>query len=74
MNDNPDSSFILLLDMNCNLYDTNHVYSKLLHDVIQRFSLFSAYDLMPNFDPTINYTRCDVKSNSYTLINGILVS
>ena len=74
MNDNPNSSYILLLDMNCNLYETTHVYSRLLLDLIQRFSLVSAYDLIPNFDPATNYTRCDIKTNSYTLIDGILIS
>ena len=41
---------------------------------MNRCSLISAFDLKPNFDPSDNYTRCNVKTNSYTLIDGILLS
>ena len=71
---NVNCSFILLMDMNCNIYNSNHNYSRVLRDLMQRNNLISAFDLLPNFDPTVNYTRCDVKTNSYTLIDGILIS
>ena len=29
---------------------------------------------MPNFDHTSHFTRCDYKTNSFTLIDGILMS
>ena len=74
MLENRDCSFILLLDMNCNLYDRNHPYSKLLANMMDRFSLKSAFDLIPSFDHRHSYTRSDVKTNSFTLIDGILVS
>ena len=74
MLENRDCRFVLLLDMNCNFYDPSHPYSKLLIDMMERFSLKSAFDLIPSFDPKQSYTRCDVKTNSYTLIDGILVS
>ena len=74
VNDNSGAHFILLLDMNCNLYVTNHPYSVLIRDLMSRHSFISSFDLMSNFDPAVNYTRRDIKTNSYTLIDGILVS
>ena len=41
---------------------------------MRTYDLISAFDLMPSFDPTTAFTRCDVKNNSYTLIDGILMS
>ena len=60
--------------MNCNLYNTSHPYSILLHDLMSRYSLFSAFDKLNGFDPCTHYTRSDPKTNSYTLIDGILLS
>jgi hypothetical protein len=74
LTENNTSRFIVLLDMNCNLYDKNHPYSKLLHNLMTNYSLFSAFDLCPDFDPFTSFTRSDVKLGSYTLIDGILLS
>ena len=65
---------ILLLDMNCNLYNTSHPYSVLLHDLMVKHDLLSAFDLVPNFDPHSEFTRSDVKTGSFTLIDGMLLS
>ena len=72
--DNPGSHTILLLDMNCNIYDNSHPFSVLLRDLMNKYSLFSAFDKMDNFDPNSDFTRSDVKTGSYTLIDGILLS
>ena len=74
MIENAQSYFILLLDMNCNLYNVNHPFSVLIRDFMSRYAFFSAFDLMPSFDPTADYTRSDAKTNSYTLLDGILLS
>ena len=74
MADNPTARFILLTDMNCNIYDRRHVYSKILLDLMLKWDLFSAFDLMPGFDPSVNYTHFDLKTNSFTLIDGVLLS
>ena len=39
-----------------------------------KYSLIRAFNLLPNFDHDSNYTRCNVKMNSYTLIDSILIS
>ena len=38
------------------------------------FDLISSFSLIDNFDHTNEYTRFDHKRNSYTLIEGILLS
>ena len=72
--DHVHSKFILLLDMNCNIYDTSHPYTVFIQDLMARHSLFSAFDMMSSFDPCSYYTRSDPKTNSFTLIDGILLS
>ena len=74
MQTNVNASFILLMDMNCDVYNTNHVYSKIIHEMMSQHKLISAFDLVHNFDPASEYTRCDIKTGSYTLIDGILIS
>ena len=72
--ENRNCSVILLLDMNCNIYNRGHHFSKLIIDLMNKYSLLSAFDFIPNFDHDSNYTRCNEKMNSYTLIDGILIS
>ena len=71
---NIDCRFVLLMDLNCNIYNSNHPYSKIINEFMRNYDLLSAYDFIPNFDPLSNYTRCDVKTNSYTLIDNIIIS
>ena len=71
---NSDCSFIVLMDMNCNLYNPNHTYSKIIREFMNSHDLIAALDLTPSFDHSTAFTRCDVKTNSYTLIDGILLS
>ena len=70
----PFHEYILMADFNCNLYELNHPYSILVNDLMHEYGLVSCFDSIPNFDYTTQYTRCDVKRNSYTLIDCILVS
>ena len=41
---------------------------------MSRYALFSAFDVMPGFAPMADFTRSDVKTSSYTLLDGILIS
>jgi hypothetical protein len=74
MTSNSDCKFILLLDMNCNIYDYKHPYTSILRSLMCDHGLISGFDLDPYFDPAQHYSRCDVKKASYTLIDGILIS
>ena len=51
-----------------------HPFSMLVRDTMAKFSLVSSFDLMPNFDPNVCYTRSEPRTNSFTLIDGILLS
>ena len=48
--------------------------SKLLRETMERFNLFLRFDINADFDPDVAFTRSDAKTNSYTLINGTLIS
>ena len=74
MSANPGCAFILTLDMNCNIYNASHPYTSILRNLMSKFGLTSALDLNPTFDPINEYTRCDLKRGSFTLIDGILLS
>ena len=74
MDENPNSEFVLLLDMNCNIFDTSHCYTKMLREMMQRRSLISSFELVPNFDHGKEFTRFDYATGSFTLIDGILLS
>ena len=41
---------------------------------MHEYGLVSCFDSIPNFDYSTQYTRCDVKRNSYSFIDCILVS
>ena len=46
---NPTCSFVFLMDMNCNIYDPNHVYSKIILEFMHKYRLVSSFDLIINF-------------------------
>ena len=70
----PNHKFILLMDMNCNLFTVNHPYSSLIRTFMEDYELVSNYSFIDNFDHCTDYTRFDLKRNSFTLIDGILLS
>lgn len=74
MADHPSHKFILLMDMNCNIFDSKHVYSSMINSMMKDFGLVSTFNTIPNFDAATEFTRFDIKRNSYTLIDGILIS
>ena len=74
MSQNTDCKFMFLADLNCNIYDPTHCYTKLIHDLMVKHRLLSAFDLVQNFDYGSSFTRFDKKTNSYTSIDGILLS
>ena len=71
---NCDAKFIVLADFNCNIYDKNHRFSQMIISLMAKYNLISAFDLSPSFDSNTSYTRCDLKTNSFSLIDGILLS
>ena len=74
---NKECSFILLSDLNCNVYDTSHQFSILIRELMQKRDLISSYDLIDNFNPDNTWTRKGKGRNGvehYTLIDFILIS
>ena len=74
MSSNSNFKFILLMDINCNIFGPSNAFSDLIHSMMTEFDLISSFDFSPSFDHKTEYTRFDIKRNSYTLIDGILVS
>ena len=74
MDNNPQYKFILFMDLNCNLFNNSHPYSKLINTMMSNFDLVTNYTFIPEFDANCEFTRFDCKRNSFTLIDGILVS
>ena len=62
------------MDINCNIFGPRNVYTDLIHDMMSEFDLVSSFDFSPDFDHNNSYTRFDIKRNSYTLIDSILLS
>ena len=62
------------MDMNCDIFKTNHAYSIQINSMMNDFGLISTFQHMAGFDHNVEFTRYDVKKNLYTLIDGILIS
>ena len=71
---NVGCKFIILADANCNIYNINHPYTALIRHMMERHSLLSCFDLVENFDHNSAFTRSDTKTQSFTLIDHILIS
>ena len=74
LNDNPNSSFIIMGDMNCNFYSRNNEFSPILQDFIRERDLYCCYDSMTAFNSCTTYTRFNLKQNSYSLLDYVFVS
>ena len=74
MSSHSSHKFVLLMDMNCNIFNASHDFSILINGMMRDFDLVSNYDFVPGFDAQSDYTRFDRKRGSYTLIDGILIS
>ena len=70
----PHHKFILLMDLNCNIFGPPHPYASLIREMMSKFDLISSFNSNSSFDPARDYTRSDIKRNSYTLIDGIFIS
>ena len=60
--------------MNCDMFKSNNSYSVIIREFVSKYNLIPALKLDPSFDPATTFSRCDIKTNSYTLIDGILIS
>ena len=70
MSQHSDCQFIILADLNCNISDMTHCYSKLVRKWMTDYGLISTFDLVDNFDWKDSFTRYDKITNSHTLIDA----
>ena len=61
---NPSAKFIILGDLNYNIYDDRQSMSKTIHDFLCTYNLICTHDLDSSFDPNSSYTRCCIKSGA----------
>ena len=71
---NSSCKVMILADINCDIYDDSHPYTSMIRDLMERHNLQSAFDMVDNFDYQSSFTRFDLKTNAYSLIDGILNS
>ena len=69
----PHSKLIFLGDMNCDFY-TNGSFADLLRNFVHKKKLRCMYDMIPSFDASTECTRCNLKQNSFTLLDYIFIS
>ena len=72
--DNPGSNVILFGDMNCDIYSSNNRFSVSLKTFLSDSNLTCTYDLSSTFDKQSVYSRCDLKRNSFSLLDYVFVS
>ena len=74
INDNPDSSIILMGDMNCDFYNGTNQFSLLLKNLVHEHGLHCTFDSISNFDASSSYTRSNVKQGSFSLLDYMFIS
>ena len=50
MDMNLDCGFVLMSDLNCNIYDSHHPFTVLIRDLMRKRDLMCTFDLIDNFD------------------------
>ena len=63
MSENRNCAFILMADVNCNYYDLNHPFTKLLRDMLSRWNMISCFDLGSHSDKSKLWTRHEFKKD-----------
>ena len=71
---NPSAKFIILGDMNYNIYDDRQSMSNTIRDFLRTYDLVCTHELDSSFHPNSSYTRCCIKSNTYSLLDFIFIS
>ena len=66
---NPHHKFILLADLNCNIFNSSHPFTQMITNMMTEYDLVSSFDFSTEFDSSHDYTRFDIKRKSFTLID-----
>ena len=71
---NPTAKFIITGDFNYNIYDLRAPISQTIVSFLNRHGLMSTHELDPSFSSNTSYTRCCVKSGTYSILDYIFIS
>ena len=61
LENNRDCEFVLLADVNCNYYNLNHQFTKLLREMLERWNMISCFDIDKSVDHNALWTRHEFK-------------
>ena len=71
---NPNARFIITGDWNCNILDDSQPMSASILTFLRNYDLISSHDLDPSFCRDKSYTRCCIKSGTYSILDYIFFS
>ena len=78
VDNNPNCNFMLVGDLNCNIYDRNHPFTEPIRDLMTCRSLMCSFELLDGFDHNTAWTRNSFGNTNGakcgTLIDFILIS
>ena len=74
ISENPLYKIIIVADFNCNIFNRDNRFSRIIRDLMDSYGLMSTFELDSSFDVNKEFTRCCLKNRSYSLIDGILIS
>ena len=74
MDDYLGSNFILIGDFNCDIFKGRNDFSNALNNFIHDRDLYCTFNSMSSFNPDCDYTRFNLKQNSYSLLDYVFVS
>ena len=71
---NPMAKFIITGDFNYDIYDSRQLMSNAIHEFLDNYDLLCTHELDPSFNSDSSYTRCCMKSETYSLLDYIFIS
>ena len=71
---NPNAKFVITGDWNCNIFDDSQPMTASILEFLRNYDLISSHDLDTSFSTTRSYTRCCLKSGTYSIIDYIFFS
>ena len=71
---NSSARFILVGDLNYNIYDLRQPMSIAINELLAKYDLICTHDFDPSFSSHNSFTRCSENNGSYTLLDYIFVS
>ena len=74
MTANPTAKFIITGDFNYDIFDESQPMVPIIKDFLRNNDLICTHSLDSSFNPNSSYTRCCIKSGTYSLLDYIFIS